>query len=185
MVTAKANTTTEPSRARPASTGSTTRTAAAASAKAPKRLPMVAAPSPRSCPSTGTTKVCTSQQADSIQLTSSNRRSMGNRSKSSTRRSCEPCTTLGSSRAVRTVNQVRTGRIAIARKATRKPAWSMHNPANSGPRKLEIAGPMANQLKTRRRVSTSCAACPTWRCSANTATPVAPPVRSALTHSTP
>ena len=47
-----------------------TRTAVAASAKAPSTVPMAVALKPRSWPSTGTRKVCTSQQDASSQLTS-------------------------------------------------------------------------------------------------------------------
>lgn len=50
--------------------------------------------------------------------------------------------------------------------------------------KLETAGPMDNQLNTRRSCSAPAAARPTWRCSEITATPVAPPVRSAARHNT-
>ena len=64
------------------------------------------------------------------------------------------------------------------------PAWSIINPAQNGPMKLETAGPMASQLNTCRSWVESCAARPTWRCRAMVAAPVAPPVNSAARHST-
>ncbi|CAM3905144.1 hypothetical protein ACAN107058_19490 [Paracidovorax anthurii] len=50
--------------------------------------------------------------------------------------------------------------------------------------KFDTAGPMASQLNTRRSCVESCAARPTWRCSAIIAAPEAPPVMSAARHST-
>ena len=65
------------SRIRFAIRGNIKRTAAAAIAKAPRIVPITDAGIPRSKPSTGTTKVCTSQQDDKSQLTSMSRRKSG------------------------------------------------------------------------------------------------------------
>ncbi|AEG93556.1 Hypothetical protein Rta_24580 [Ramlibacter tataouinensis TTB310] len=174
------------SRRRAASTGSSTRTSAAAIAKAPSRLPMTEADRPRSCPSTGTTKVCTSQQDDSSQLTSSRRRKPVSRTRSQAVPGLLPAgaTTGGSSRAPRTQNQVASGSTAIRKKAQRKPPWSITSPAANGPRKLETAGPIASQENTWRSRVASPAARPTCRCRAIEAAPVAPPVIRALAQST-
>ena len=74
-----------------ASSGMATRTQAAATAKPPKMAPITEALKARSWPSTGTTKVCTSQQLDSNQFTSSRRRIKGSRSKCQTWGLAIPC----------------------------------------------------------------------------------------------
>ena len=60
----------------------------------------------------------------------------------------------------------------------------MTRPAVNGPTKFETAGPIASQEKTCFIWVGVSAARPTWRCSAIDAAPVAPPVSSALAHST-
>ncbi len=104
-----------------ATTGITTRMAAAAIAKAPRMLPMTEALRPLSWPSTGTTKVWTSQQDDIIQLTSIKRRNMGScrRSQALAREAPSTGCTGGSSRVSRTQNQVSNGNSAMSRKAAR------------------------------------------------------------------
>ena len=77
---------TRASRSRCASNGITTRTAVTAIAKTPSTGPIVDALKPRSWPSIGTTKLCTSQLDDSSQLTSSRRRSPARCSRSQERR---------------------------------------------------------------------------------------------------
>ena len=147
---------------------------------------MTEADSPRSWPSTGTTKVWTSQHEDSSQLTSSKRRNMGSR----TRFQAGPWgwlavrATGGSSLVDCTQNQPTSGNAASSRKAGRKPAWSIIRPAQNGPMKLDTAGPMASHEKTCLSCVGFSAARPTWRCSAIDAAPVAPPVSNALAHST-
>ena len=171
-----------------------TRTAAAASAKAPRIDPITDALMPRSNPSTGTTNVCTSQQDDKNQFTSIKRRNIGSRSRSQAfgRAPASVTSTGGSSRVERTRNQLPKGSSASRKKATRYPgrllgelpAWSINSPAAKGPRKLENAGPMESQLNTCRSCTGPLAARPTCRCKAITAVPVAPPVNSADRHNT-
>ena len=76
---------------------------------------------PRSNPSTGTTKVCTSQQADKNQFTSSRRRNMGSRNKSHALGLWSPlgAMTGGNSRVCLTKNQLASGSIAISKNAAR------------------------------------------------------------------
>ena len=75
------------------------------SVKVPRIRPIVLALKPRSWPSTGTAKVCTSQQADSSQLTSSSRFKPGARSRSqarlpaAARRAVRGCLQRGTRRA--------------------------------------------------------------------------------------
>ena len=121
-------------------------------------------------PSTGTTKVCTSQHDDSNQFTSSRRRNIGSRSRSQAGPVRPACGRVHRRQLVRVAHpepgdqgQQRT----ISRNASRNPPWSIGRPAANGPMKLENAGPIASQentcLQLRRR---SRAARPTWRCSA-------------------
>ena len=130
--------------------GSTTRTSAAAMANAPRMEPITEADRPRSWPSTGSTKVCTSQQEDRNQLTSSSLRNMGSRTRSQALppRCLPDAATGGRSCADFTQNQDSNGSAAISRKAERKPAWSITRPALNGPRKFEMAGPIASQENT-------------------------------------
>ena len=72
--------------------GITSRTKAAATAKAPRIDPITVAVRPRSWPITGTTNVCTSQQDERHQLTSIRRRIFDSRTKSHTRVGAAPCT---------------------------------------------------------------------------------------------
>ena len=112
--------------------GRQTRIKAAAKANAPKILPTTEALKPRSCPSTGTTKVCTSQQDESNQLTPNKRRIIGSASKSSARRGAAFSNAGGmcSSGALRTQNHVTNGNKAISKNAQRKPVtWAGSGPA--------------------------------------------------------
>jgi len=105
---------------------------AAEMAKAPRMVPTTEALKPRSWPSTGTTKVCTSQQEDSNQLTPSKRRIMGSASRSMARRGAAGSIDLGvcSSGTLRTQNQVPKGSTAMHKKAQRKPVtWAGSGPA--------------------------------------------------------
>ena len=76
-----------------ASTGISRRTAVTAAVNVPRISPMVPAEKPRSCPSTGTAKVCTSQHMASRPFTSSRRRKPGSCSRSQAARSSRssPC----------------------------------------------------------------------------------------------
>lgn len=76
---------------------------------------------PFSKPSTGTTKVCTSQQDDKNQFTSMRRRKDGSRSRSQALGGTLPgwTRTGGSSRVGRTSSQQASGSTAISRKAAR------------------------------------------------------------------
>ncbi len=66
--------------------------------------------------------------------------------------------------------------------AAARPAWSISRPARNGPTKFATAGAIASQLNTRLSSVGVVAERPTWRCSAITVAPVAPPVSSAATH---
>ncbi|CAM3905109.1 hypothetical protein ACAN107058_19485 [Paracidovorax anthurii] len=101
--------------------GISTRMAAAAMANAPRMVPITEAESPRSCPSSGTTKVCTSQQDDSSQFTSSSRRKPASASRSHERWRAPPSAAItgGSSTVARTQNHVATGSSAVSAKAAR------------------------------------------------------------------
>jgi len=169
-----------------ASSGKTTRMPVAASAKPPKMAPILEALRPRSWPSTGTTKVCTSQHDDSSQFTSSRRRIIGLQSKSHARPWVAPGwgDTAGSSRVRCTHSHVIRGKQAKTKKASRKPPRSISSPAVSGPTKFDSAGPIDNQLNIDFSASVFCAERPTWRCKVMAAAPVAPPVISALRHNT-
>src|SRR6218665_1539447 len=84
-------------------------------------LPMTDADMPRSCPSSGTAKVCTSQQEASIQLTSSRRRNGSSFIRSQAR--CggpAAAITRGRSPAVRTPNQGSSGSTALSAKGARE-----------------------------------------------------------------
>jgi len=148
-----------------ASNGKATLTAVAAKAKPPKMAPMLDALKPRSCPSTGTTKVCTSQHDDSSQFTSISRRIIGSRSKSQARPFFAPGAACngGSSTVWRTHSQVISGKQASAKKASLKPPRSISKPADSGPTKLDSAGPIESQLNMRLSSVSFCAERPTWR----------------------
>src|SRR3990167_1933302 len=97
------------------------RMSAAATAKAPSMEPMTDALIPLSKPSTGTTKVCTSQQDDKNQFTNINRRNVGSRNRSQDLGGVPPfaATTGGSSRVRRTKNQLAMGNTAMKKKAAR------------------------------------------------------------------
>ena len=174
--------------------GKHTRMKAAANANAPKMPPTTDALYPRSCPSTGTTKVCTSQHEDSNQLTPSKRRIMGSASKSKARRGASFANSgdSGNSGTRRIQNHVNSGNSAIDKNAHRKPttsaatgpAKSINNPAKTGPTKFDTAGPKDNQLKATLSAAASLAMRPTCRCKAITAMPVAPPAAKALKHIT-
>ena len=193
-VTTMAPATTACSRTCLATSGSSSRTTAAATANAPRMEPMTDADSPRSCPMSGTTKVCTSQQDESTQFTMMRRRNAGSLSRSHERWGGPPAAAItgGNSSVWRTQNQVAKGSTASKANAARYPsvlpavlpAWSIISPAKNGPMKLDTAGPMASQLNTWRNWVVSCAARPTWRCSAMMARPVAPPVIRAERHIT-
>ena len=115
--------TTVDSRSRSATSGMSTRITAAAIANAPRMEPITEADSPRSCPSSGTTKVCTSQHDDSSQFTMSSRRKPGSASRSQARARVpsSAATTGGISCVPRTQNQVASGNTAMSAKAARKP----------------------------------------------------------------
>ena len=159
-----------------ATSGISMRIAAAAMANAPRMEPITEALKPRSWPSTGTTKVCTSQHDDSNQLTSIRRRNIGSRSKSQAvaaarRRRGDQRRQLARFRAPEPAGQRQHGHQqkggAIAPEAAGSaPAWSISSPAANGPDELEIAGPMASQLNTCLSCGRMPAARPTWRCSA-------------------
>ena len=179
---------------RAASSGSTTRTAAAATAKAPSSTPMVEADMPRSWPRIGSTKVCTSQAQACSQLTNSSSRSCGIDTRSHTERGPSPAagTVTGSAGARCTSHQPISGNKASAAKAARKPvrcagagpAWSISSPVIKGPRKLASAGAIAIQLNTVFSSVVSAAARPTWRCTAICTVPAEAPASSAVMHST-
>ena len=171
---------------REASIGISTRIAVAAMANTPRIVPITEALKPRSWPSTGKTKVCTSQHDESIQLMTNKRRICGTASRSQAREDSAPSTFLsnGNSGVPRTQYQDASGSTAITAKAVRNPAWSMSNPAEKGPKKLETDGAMASQLKICLSCVLSFPILPTCRCRAITAQPVAPPQSSAVTHNT-
>ena len=94
---------------------------AAATANAPSIEPMLEALRPRSKPSTGTTKVCTSQADDKNQFTSIKRRNIGSRSRSRAfgRVPLLAEISAGNSRVGRTRNQLASGNTAIRKNAAR------------------------------------------------------------------
>src|SRR5436190_24303292 len=118
--------TTADSRKRAATIGMATRISAAAIANAPRIVPITDAEMPRSWPSTGNTNVCTSQQDEMNQLTSSKRRNRGSCSISQARALSWPCgrITGGNSFTAQTQNQDAAGSTAINRYDQRKPAWA-------------------------------------------------------------
>ena len=113
--------------------------------------PITEADRPRSWPSTGTTKVCTSQHEDSNQLTSSSRRNIGSRTRSqAVPPRCLSDATTGGSSCTRSHPEPATAAAArpSAGRPSGSPPWSISRPALNGPRKLETAGPIASQENT-------------------------------------
>ncbi len=149
-------------------------------------VPITDADKPRSWPSTGTTKVWTSQQDDSSQFTISRRRNIGSRTRFHAAPWWAPAARMtgGNSLVTRIQSQPTSGKAASTRNAARKPPWSMIRPAANGPMKLDTAGPIASHENTCLSWVGFSAARPTCRCRAMDAAPVAPPVSSALTQST-
>ena len=114
---------------------------------------MADALSPRSWPSTGTTKLCTSQLLDSSQFTSNSRRIGGAVSSSHDARWLRGAVAAavgGTSSATRR-DQTRlvSGSKASTAKAAPKPAVSITTPAITGPTTLLSAGARPSQLNTR------------------------------------
>ena len=97
------------------------RTSAAATANAPCSAPITDADSPRSCPSSGSTNMCTSQAIDCSQLTSSRRRMAAWPSKSHTEARSSPAAagTTGARGVPRNSAQHSSGSAAISPKAQR------------------------------------------------------------------
>lgn len=81
-------------------------------------------------------------------MISSRRRICGKASRSHALWPASPRGLSGSVGVWRTQYHEASGSAAITAKATRKPAWSINNPAAKGPMKLAIDGAMASQLKT-------------------------------------
>src|SRR2546428_8767079 len=94
---------------------------AAATANAANMEPITDALMPLSKPSTGTQKVCTSQQDAKNQFTSMSRRKVGSRSKSQALGCAAPLAAMtgGNSGAFRIKNQLAIGNTAISKKAAR------------------------------------------------------------------
>ena len=103
-----------------ATSGISIRISAAASANGPRMEPITEALMPRSKPSTGTTKVCTSQHDDKNQLTIIRRRNTGSRSRSQALGRTPGAATMGGNSCVRrTRNQLASGSAAIRKNAAR------------------------------------------------------------------
>ena len=122
-----------------------------------QRVPIADALMPRAWPRTGRTKLCTSQLAESSQLTSIRRRSGTERSKSHAARRGR-CGAVGAASVNapsfgtwRAIASAASGSTPSTPNAALKPMPSISTPARIDPVMLAIAGARPSQLKTLMR----------------------------------